>query len=446
MPAMAQPTTSISTSTHSKHPKNIIFLIGDGMGPAYTTAYRYYIDNPETPVVERTIFDQLLVGNASTYSSNTGIAEHLEDDHLGQQVRNTYVTDSSAAATALSSGIKTYNGAVAVDDYLRPTHTLMEQAKAIGKHTALVVTSQINHATPASFAAHNEKRGNYDQIADSYFDDKVNGKFVADLMLGGGTKYFQRDNRNIVQEFQQAGYQYVSSLDDLNTLQKLPALGLFAKKGLPYAIDSGINRLNDMVNHALPVLSENNDNGFFLLIEGSQIDWCGHSNDIACAMHEMHDFALTLSTVKNYIDNHPDTLMIVTADHSTGGLTIGANDKYVWYPAALKGVKASLDELTKLAENTKNWEEFSEQYLGLDISKDEIKSLKSAQSKGEKALYAAIAAIIDTHSNTGWTTGGHTAVDVQVFAYGKGAEHFIGSQDNTDLPKKLFQLMGDNTH
>lgn len=438
VPVLAQ---THESSSNQSHPKNIIFLIGDGMGPAYTTAYRYYIDNPETPTVERTIFDQLLVGNASTYSSNTGIAEHLHDEHLANQVRNTYVTDSSAAATALSSGIKTYNGAVAVDDYHRPTHTLMEQAKALNKHTGLVVTSQINHATPASFAAHNVHRGNYDEIADSYYDDKVNGKFVADLMLGGGTQYYQRQDRNIVNEFQQSGYHYISQFEQLKQLKQLPAMGLFAKKGLPHVIDSGENHLNNMVNHALPVLSENNDNGFFLLIEGSQIDWCGHSNDIACAMHEMHDFALTLETVKNYIDNHPNTLMVVTADHSTGGLTIGSNNEYVWYPAALKGVKGSLSALTTAATKAKKWKDFGEDYLGLALSKKEIKSLKKARRDGEEALYAAIAAIIDTHSNTGWTTDGHTAVDVQVFAYGKGAAHFAGSYDNTELPKKLFGLM-----
>jgi alkaline phosphatase len=213
---------------------------------------------------------------------------------------------------------------------------------------------------------------------------------------------------------------------------------------MPHAIDTGVNRLNDMVNHALPVLSENNDNGFFLLIEGSEIDWCGHSNDIACAMHEMHDFALTLETVKNYIDNHPDTIMVVTADHSTGGLTIGANTKYVWYPAALKGVKGSLGELAKVALNTKDWEEFGEDYLGLSLNKDEVKSLKKARRKGEDELFTAIGKIIDTHSNTGWTTGGHTAIDVQVFAYGKGANHFVGSHDNVDLPKILFEMMESN--
>ena len=140
-------------------PKNIIYMIGDGMGPAFTTAYRYYSDNPNTKVVEPTIFDQIFVGMAHTYP----------DDE-------TYVTDSAAGATALSTAIKTYNGAIAVDTHKKPLKTMLQVAKEKGMSTGLVSTSQINHATPASFAAHNESRRNYDEIADNYFDVKIAGR------------------------------------------------------------------------------------------------------------------------------------------------------------------------------------------------------------------------------------------------------------------------------
>ncbi|MEH6555538.1 alkaline phosphatase, partial [Pseudoalteromonas tetraodonis] len=201
-------------------PKNVIYMIGDGMGPAFTTAYRYYKDDPTTKEIETTVFDTMLKGMAHTYP----------DDH-------TYVTDSAAGATALSSGHKSYNGAIAVDTAKKPVKTMLEIAKEQGMTTALVATSQINHATPASFAAHNESRRNYDDIANDYIDNKIAGKLPVDLMLGGGTQYFIRDDRNLVDEFKKAGYQYGDDIKNLGQITQIPAIGLYAPKGLPFALD-----------------------------------------------------------------------------------------------------------------------------------------------------------------------------------------------------------------
>ncbi|MBU2279360.1 MAG: alkaline phosphatase, partial [Gammaproteobacteria bacterium] len=197
-------------------PKNIIYMIGDGMGPAYLAAYRYYQDDPSTKAVESTIYDQLWVGVASTYP---------DDD--------TIVTDSAAGATALATHTKSYNGAISVNHQHQPLTTMLEIAKAKGMHTAIVATSQINHATPASFMAHNESRKNYNDIANDYVDNKIAGKFVADVMFGGGTQYFIRKDRNLVNEFKQAGFHYADSWQGLSQLNKLPALTLLAPVGLP---------------------------------------------------------------------------------------------------------------------------------------------------------------------------------------------------------------------
>ena len=148
-------------ASHNVAPKNIIYMIGDGMGPAYTTAYRYYKDDKKTKVVEQTIFDQLL----------TGMAKTSPDD-------DTIVTDSAAGATALATATKTYNGAVAVDTNKKPLKTMLQLAKSKSLTTALVATSQINHATPASFVAHNESRRNYNEIANDFIDHKINGKLA----------------------------------------------------------------------------------------------------------------------------------------------------------------------------------------------------------------------------------------------------------------------------
>lgn len=422
---------SLPSLAHQQAPTNVIFMIGDGMGPAMTTGYRYFIDNPTTKDVETTVFDDLLVGMASTYP---------DDD--------TVVTDSAAAATALATGVKSYNGAIAVDTHKQPLRTMLQQAKSQGMLTALVATSQINHATPASFAAHNESRRNYDAIANDYIDVKVDGKLPVDLLLGGGVQYFDRSDRNLVSEFKAAGYDYITDLAQLTTIRKPQTLGLFAPAGMDSAINSAEPlRLSKMANAALKVLDPKQ--GFFMMIEGSQIDWCAHSNDIVCAMHEMDDFAHAITTVKAYIDANPNTLLVVTADHSTGGVTLGRDGKYEWRTQVVKEFSKSGDyiaqQLASAADLSAEWS----RYASTPLSKDELAQLVQAKtnSKDKNALAAAVKSIIDIRTNTGWTTGGHTAVDVQVFAYGKGAEQFAGHVDNTDIAKKLFEVIKHNaTH
>ncbi|WP_076920223.1 alkaline phosphatase [Pseudoalteromonas sp. SK18] len=402
-------------------PKNVIYMIGDGMGPAFTTAYRYYKDDPTTKEIETTVFDTMLKGMAHTYP----------DDH-------TYVTDSAAGATALSSGHKSYNGAIAVDTAKKPVKTMLEIAKEQGMTTALVATSQINHATPASFAAHNESRRNYDDIANDYIDNKIAGKLPVDLMLGGGTQYFIRDDRNLVDEFKQAGYQYGDDIKNLGQITQVPAIGLYAPKGLPFALDENPTRLKQLTAKAFDLLDGQNDKGFFVMIEGSQIDWCGHANDIACAMAEMDDFAKSIETAKAYVDNNPDTILVITADHSTGGLTIGAHGQYKWETDIIKGVKATAGTLTNLLMESDNLKTVWQANTSIEFTAENEIKLKQAKAMGEKTLNLAVKSIINDLSFTGWTTGGHTASDVQVFAYGKNSDDFVGSQNNTDIAKKLI--------
>lgn len=402
-------------------PKNVIYMIGDGMGPAFTTAYRYYKDDPTTKEIETTVFDTILKGMAHTYP----------DDH-------TYVTDSAAGATALSSGHKSYNGAIAVDTAKKPVKTMLEIAKEQGMTTALVATSQINHATPASFAAHNESRRNYDDIANDYIDNKIAGKLPVDLMLGGGTQYFIRDDRNLVDEFKQAGYQYGDDIQNLGQITQVPAIGLYAPKGLPFALDENPTRLKQLTSKAFDLLDGQNDKGFFVMIEGSQIDWCGHANDIACAMAEMDDFAKSIETAKAYVDNNPDTILVITADHSTGGLTIGAHGQYKWETDVIKGVKATAGTLTKLLMESDNLKAVWQENTSIEFTAENEIKLNQAKAMGLKTLNLAVKSIINDLSFTGWTTGGHTASDVQVFAYGKNSDDFVGSQNNTDIAKKLI--------
>jgi alkaline phosphatase len=418
--------SALSLGVVAQEPKNVIMVVGDGMGPAYTTAYRYFADDKNTLDVEQTVFDRMLVGMASTYPARI----------------SGYVTDSAAGATALATGVKSYNGAIAVNVDKKPVSTVLEWAKEQGMKTGVAVTSQINHATPAGYSVHNESRKNYDQIADSYFDEKINDHFVLDVMLGGGWDYFIRDDRNLVAEFKKAGYQYVDNIAHLKTANsKQPLLGLFAEQGLNWALDMPPKqRLKTLTQAAVEHLE--NDQGFFLLVEASQIDWAGHSNDVGAAMSEMQDLAQTMTWLEQYVDAHPDTLLVLTADHSTGGFTIGANKIYRWEPQWLDNLQASPYAIAKQLMSAEKKSALAAELLGFSLNEEEKSKIEAIDTQDEEIAYQTVKTLLDVRTNTGWTTGGHTGVDVPVFAKGPGSEMFRGMLNNTQVADNIFSLLG----
>lgn len=415
----AQQTASANT------PKNIIMVVADGMGPAYTTAYRNFVDNAATPEIENVVFDDILLGNASTYPAKV----------------SGYVTDSAAAATALATGVKSYNGAIGVDVNKKPVNSVMHYAKTKGLRTGLAVTSQIVHATPASYIAHNESRKNYNEIANSFYDIRVNGEPVADVMLGGGTSFFKREDRDVLSQFVSDGYQYANSYESLASVSAgSNVIGLFAPVALPAVLDdSRSDRLAYLTEHAIKHLE--NDNGYFLLVEASQVDWAGHANDVGSAMAEMHDLAQTIEYLRDYVETHPDTLVVLTADHSTGGLTIGAGGDYRWSPEYLHNMSASARTIAKKMVNEDMPGDYAAKQLGLSLTSEELAMLDSVSNQDEETRYAAVKTFLDVKTNTGWTTTGHTGVDVEVFAFGAGASSFTGQIDNTDIAKKIFGFL-----
>lgn len=418
-----------------KKPHNIIYLIGDGMGSPHTTAYRYYKANAQGKVrgdkhkIENTEFDKHLVGMASTYPAD-----------------DTLVTDSAAGATALATGFKSYNGAIGITPDHESQLTLLERAKQLNMVTGVVSTSQINHATPASFIAHIDHRNKYDEIADQYISSTSNSvltdTIVSDLMLGGGTKFFDRENRKLVNEFKQKGFQYIDSMSDLDSVNKLPILGLFSEEGMPFAIDSEQPKRLTAMSKAALRLVENSPKGFFLMLEGSQIDWCSHGNDIACAMAEMTDFEATLKLAIDFAKQHGNTTVVVTADHSTGGLTLGRDGKYAWQAELVHKIKISSAHFVSLVKEGQKVKNVWEKYIDLPLEKDELEKLVKASKSNKKYVFSnAISKLTAKKTGTGWTTGGHTGEDVQVFAFGPHKDLFVGFQDNTDIAKKLFSLL-----
>lgn len=410
--------------------KNVIFLIGDGMGVSYTSAYRYLKDNPGTKVAERTEFDKYLVGQQMTYPEDS--AQNI--------------TDSASAATAMSAGVKTYNAAIAVDNDKSEVKTVLEAAKEKGKATGLVATSEITHATPASFGAHDENRKNMNSIADDYYNELIKGKHKIDVLLGGGKSNFVRPDVNLAKAFEKDGYSYVTDKNQMLKDRNEQVLGLFASEGLPKMIDrpSETPSLADMTSFAIQRLNKDKD-GFFLMVEGSQVDWAGHDNDIVGAMSEMEDFEKAYKAAMEFAKKDKHTLVVATADHSTGGFSIGAKGIYNWYGEPIKAAKRTPDFMADAIVKGADVEKTLKQYINQNVVKltdDEIKTVtEAAKSKNVTNVDNAIESIFDNRTNTAWTTGGHTGEDVPVYAYGPYKERFAGQVDNTDQAKIIFELL-----
>lgn len=407
--------------------RNIIFLIGDGMGVSFTSGYRYFKDNPATVELESTEFGPYLVGQQTTYPNDP---RHN-------------VTDSAASATAMASGVKTYNGSIGIGNDHTKLKSVLEAAKEKGKGTGLVATAQITHATPAAFGAHVEERKSMSAIADDYYQDLVNGRHKIDVLLGGGSEWFIRKDRNLVEEFVKDGYSYITNLKEMRNDHSTQVLGIFAKRGLPKMIDRSNNMpsLADMAASAIERLNKN-ENGFFLMVEGSQIDWAAHDNDIVGAMSEMEDFEKAFKVAIDFAKRDGHTLVIATADHSTGGFTIGAQGQYNWLSSVIKTVKRTPNYMAAEIVKGAGVKETLTKYIDLPLTSNEIRFVeRAARTQKAKNIDNAIEEIINARSFTGWTTGGHTGEDVNVYAYGPRSERLKGLIDNTDHAKLIFDIL-----
>ncbi|MGB0494715.1 MAG: alkaline phosphatase [Kangiellaceae bacterium] len=427
--------------------KNIILMIGDGMGPAYIKAYRLFKDDPETEIFEMTTFDKHLVGTLDTHPKGT----------------NEKVTDSAAAATAYATGKKVPNRTLSITDQGEELLTVLEKAKQLGKSTGIVVTSPLTGATPAAFVAHHPSRYEYAKIADQFFDNQFGSSPYVDVMLGGGKNNFVREDRNLTKEFKSKGYNYVVNKEGLlnNTQEKM--IGIFAKEQLDKMMDrkKETPSLAEMTNAAIKQLSKNKK-GFFLMIEASQIDWAGHRKDIVGAMSEMQDFELALKEVIEFAKSNSETQVILTADHSTGGLSIGSEVKgkkyYDWNSDVIRSFTKTPEEIAVQALIAKDLYSAFIKASSMEIYQDEVATLKSftfpeelmnidikgkSESKIENALVATITNIINDHSYTGWTTRGHTGVDVNLYAYGPRSAELAGHHDNTKIGQFIFNLLNE---
>lgn len=335
--------------------KSVIFLIGDGMGVAHVTAAQI-AQGYEPLAMERATH----VGLQKTYSASNRI------------------TDSAAAGTALSTGYKTKNGMIGVTPDSLPKPTILELAEEAGMATGLIATYPVTHATPAAFMAHNENRNNQDDIALYYLENEV------DVFIGGGSKRFDQraDSVNLFDALRERGYVVASSMEEIADVERGNVAVTLAENSMDSILDGRDSTyLPGATAKALEILTNNSKGkGIFLMVEGSQIDGWGHGNNAEGIITETKDFDNAVRVAFDYADEHPGTLVVVTADHGTGGLTIVNGNR-------------TFD------------------------------------------LY-------DHQVDYAWTTGGHTGEMVPIFAYGTGAENFTGIFENTDLPRIMCRLLG----
>lgn len=381
--------------------KNVILMVGDGMGTAQRDAIRLSLIG--------------LSGELAMDSLPTAGRVHTNSADP-----ETFVTDSAAAATAMASGIKTYNGAIGVDLAEQPVTTALEVAESLGKVTGLVTTSQVTDATPAAFGSHVLDRGNQSEIAKQFLTSSH-----PEVILGGGEDYWYPAGKrgkhpdhpvedpseeskgtegNLVKLAKKQGYDYVSDLKGLNKAEGPKLLGLFANEEMfQYGDDvtevyEPTVPLTAMTSKALEVLSaESTDNGFFLMVEEEGIDAMGHVNDAGLTIKSGIEFDKSVGLAKAYAQKDGETLLIIVGDHQTGGMTIEALD--------------SADEP-------------DESGVGLSAEDGPLPVANSEQEF-----------LVD------WTTGGHAAVDVPLTAMGPGSSMLNGVYENTRIHDVMVRAM-----
>jgi alkaline phosphatase len=447
----ATPASQVAASTSPKvdKPQNVILMIGDGMGFAQVKAYRYYADDPSTPLIEPLPFDQYLVGAVATDS----ILMNCGAGGAAPCVRDPYgITDSASAASAYASGQDTVIGRLGLSESGEVQESISDIARRQGRSVGMVVTSQVTHATPAAFVAHVKDRAQYSDIADQLFDNQWDKAPLASVLLGGGTADLQRKDRDLVAEFTQAGYTYVSNRDELLQADASKLLGLFAPWGLARAWDrnSSVPSLSDMTRAAIKTL-EKNPQGFFLMIEGSQIDWAAHADDVAGVISEMGDFSAAIEVALEFAAQQGDTLVVITADHETGGMSLGRDDIYHWDPRPLRGMKrtpaamteeylAGDEPLSTVVARSVAFTLTAEEQALLDSYPREV-PVTPAYGMDGLAAYMGINEMLSKRTVTGWSSLGHTGVDVPLYAVGPGSENFRGLLQNEEVGQMLQAVL-----
>ncbi|GAM16715.1 alkaline phosphatase [Mesobacillus selenatarsenatis] len=421
-----------------KPPKNVIVMVGDGMGIGQLEVARLMEYGKEGRLNMESLENVALM---HTYSAD-----------------NT-VTDSGAAGTAIATGSKTNNESIGVDENGNEVKSMLDAFQARGKKVGVISNNTVTDATPAAFTASVPNRwSGQAEVAKQMLENEY------DVLLGGGATYFEpkrHDGVDLVEKFEEKGYTYVTDRDELNkagTPDKL--LGLFHSSYMNYKTDkddvnSNEPTLNEMTKKAIDVLSNGKD-GFFLMVEGARIDHASHAADFTGIWKETIEFDNTVKDVVQWAKNRNDTLVVVLADHETMGVSATETMdieglKAIDVSPEFMAGKLVIEDGTATAESVKS---VFKEYANIELTNEEVAEFQDNIKDAEGKVYAAyrtgweIGSVIAKYNKVGVvdravreesTTGGHTGNMVPVFATGTGSERFEGVLDNTEVIKLIAE-------
>lgn len=443
-------------SAGASAPRYIFYFIGDGMGVGAVSLTQAY--------------NRIVIGSDSLLNMMRLPVGSLAFTHSASSP----VTDSAAAGTALATGNKTKNGMIGMTPDTVPVYSIATKLHDLGYGIGLVTTVSPDDATPASFYAHQPYRGMYYEIGK---DCAFSGfEFVAGAGLRG-LKNKNGEPTDLLSVFEQNGVAVVHGLDSLQTVESSRVLLLGVNpvndNEMGFVIDSiaGQMTLPDMTKVCMDHLIKNSPDRFFMMVEGGSIDHAGHANDPATLVMETIGFDNALGLAMDFYSSHPDeTLIVVTADHETGGLALAnrtlhynIEPKYLKYPSLSKDAFSDVCKSILNSRMVYTWEDMKNLlsdrlglYKHIPVNEEEDAAfqemfqamLENRSAADQKTLYSsfnsfsvAVFDLISRVSGAGWTTGDHSGAPVPVFAIGDGASKFSAMQDNTDIPGKIISLV-----
>lgn len=420
--------------------KNVILLIPDGMSSDGVTLARWYRNG------EALNLDAMASGMVRTHSSDAAIA------------------DSAPAGTAMATGFKSHTGFVGVlpdentmpgleplaeQDKRRPVANILEAAQLAGKATGIIATSEIMHATPADFSAHDPSRKNYDALSEQQVFQEM------DVVLGAGSLFLSaegRDDREDLVEIIKKDYQYVTTPEEMAAVKEGKLWGMFAETSLAYDFDRDPAKqpsLAEMTQKAIELLSQN-EKGFFLMVEGSKVDWAAHANDPVGIISDILSFDRAVGAALDFAKQDGATLVIAATDHGNSGISIGSaatSGDYDKRPLSdfmaplMKAKKTGEGLAAMLNEDRSNAADVLKEYYGIeDAAEEELELVKAAEARN---MNATVGPMIARRANIGFTTGGHTGGDVTLYVWApEGLSQLTGTVDNTDIARYMESAMG----
>ncbi|WP_299728593.1 alkaline phosphatase [uncultured Endozoicomonas sp.] len=443
--------------------KNIIMMIGDGMGPQQLGLLQEYATNAPSSIYQ---------------GQPTGIAQFMDVGVVGLSQHNpayNIVVDSASSASQLATGEPSPSESLGLNALGSPTETVLERAQKAGKATGLVSDTRATHATPAAFAAHQPHRSLENKIAEEMLANNV------DVMFSGGLRHWipksvndkdalyqqltqrtdgsvrikskRKDNKNLLETAENAGYQVALTKTELDAAKGDKVLGLFAYSGMADGIKHTSHKddlsrteptLKEMTAKALDILSQDPD-GFFLMVEGGRIDWAGHDNDAGTMLHELLKFDEAIGYVYDWVKDRNDTLVVITADHETGGFGFSYSRADIPVPSALTGEAfedwsykpnfnfGTFDILDKLYSQKMSFPSMFSAFSETDKTPEDLAAIVNANSEFD--ITVAQAREILANEQNRYQVAGHKYLSSEIFPKVKdfGAFYVYGEEIRHDL-------------